>query len=520
MPFAIIALFKESLGSPVEPGLKSSHSSNVTIQNCSFQYLQGQAVVLLGAFGDVNICDCKFSNNNDYIGHGSAIHYSSNDGRVLYSVVTISSCEFSNNVMNSLIYFENALNFVKAILINSTFYRNQGISLYAINSHIYLIGRILFKNNSAENGAGIYINNSNIIFDKNSKVTFIQNTANDRGGAVFSTNHSICLFDHNSNVIFSNNYATRGIIYSSASSNVTFKAISEVTFSNNIVNLHGAAIYSADNSHVTFKEDTKVTLTNNSAIYTNSVIDYGYGGETGDTADHGGIVYITDSSNISFQENSTTVFCNNTADHGGGIYIIGSSNIFFQENSNTVFSNNTADYGGGMYIMGSSNIFFQENSNTVFSNNTADYGGGIYIETCSNIFFQEKSNTVFGNNTADYGGGIYIFISSNILFQKASTTEFSNNAAHYTGTIDAQDNCSITFDDNAAVAFNITFGMTVFADGTSKIKAQGNFNVIFNNHSAKWCNNTCLFYTGRFDSIPQLIVKVLFGVITKEEFIV
>ena len=77
---------------------------------------------------------------------------------------------------------------------------------------------------------------------------------------------------------------------------------------------------------------------------------------------------------------------------------------------------------------------------------------------------------------------------------------FSNNTAYYTGTIDAEDNCNIAFNDNAPVTFNVTFGMIVFSDSSSKIIAQGNFNVTFNNHSAKWCNNTCLPYTGRFDS--------------------
>ena len=111
------------------------------------------------------------------------------------------------------------LNFVKAILINFTFYRNHGISLYAINSHIYLIGKSFFQNNLAENGAGIYIKDySYVIFDKTS-ITFIKNSAHGIGGAILLTNHSICLFDHNSNITFHNNYATSGIIYASASSN-------------------------------------------------------------------------------------------------------------------------------------------------------------------------------------------------------------------------------------------------------------------------------------------------------------
>ena len=750
----------DGCGSSVVPGLKFSYSSNVSIQNCTFQHLLGQAVMLLGVLGDVNICDCKFINNNDYMSHGAAIQFSSNDTRNSFQyVLTISRCNFSYNTMNSLIYFENArLNFVKAILINFTFYRNLGISLYAINSRIHLIGKSFFQNNSAENGTAIYIKDySNVIFDKNSKVNFIQNSAHDRGGAILLTNHSICSFDHNSYITFHNNYATSGIIYSSASSNVTFKATSEITFSSNLVRLHGAAIYSADNSHVMFKENTKVILTNNrvisaggsnrynhggiiyslqysnisfegnsttvfsnntaevgggifidsysnlsfqensNTVFSNNTADYGGGGIfigsysnlsfqensttvfSNNTADYGGGgIFIDSYSNLSFQENSTTVFSNNTADYGGGGIFIGSysnlsfqensstvftnntadyggggiyigsysnlsfqensntvfsnntahnagggmliyysSNIFFQENSNTVFSNNTAKYGGGIYIGSysnlsfqensntvfsnntadygggidiglysnlsfqensntvfsnntahntgggiliyySSNIFFQENSNTVFSNNTAKYGGGIYIGSysnlsfqensntvfsnntadygggidigsysnlsfqensntvfsnntahnagggmliyySSNIFFQENSNTVFSNNTADYGGGIIIIDSSNIFFQKKSFTVFSNNTAH-TGTIDAQKNCRITFDDDAIVTFNMKFGVTVFSDGSSKIIAQDNFSVIFNDHSAKWCNNTCLPYDGRFDS--------------------
>ena len=281
----------DGCGSSVVPGLKFSYSSNVSIQNCTFQHLLGQAVKLLGVLGDINICDCKFTNSNNYMVHGAAIQFSSNDTRNFFQyVLTISRCNFSYNTMKSLIYFENArLNFVKAIFINSTFYRNLGISLYAINSHIYFIGKFFFQNNLAENGAGIYIKDySYVIFDKTS-ITFINNSAHGRGGAILLTNHSICSFDHNSNITFHNNYATSGIIYSSASSSVTFKATSEITFSSNLVRLHGAAIYSADNSHVTFKENTKVILTNNRVISADNAGYY-----------PGGIVYSRQYSNNKF----------------------------------------------------------------------------------------------------------------------------------------------------------------------------------------------------------------------------
>ena len=71
----------DGCGSPDEPGLKFSYSSNVTIQNCCFQHLLGQAVMLLRMLGGVNIYDCSFINNSDYTGHGAAIQFSSNDAR-------------------------------------------------------------------------------------------------------------------------------------------------------------------------------------------------------------------------------------------------------------------------------------------------------------------------------------------------------------------------------------------------------------------------------------------------------
>ena len=283
----------DGCGSSAVPGLKFSYSSNVSIQNCTFQHSLGQAVVLLGVLGDVNICNCNFRSNIAYMGHGAAIQYNSSKDtkNPFWYLFTISSCNFSNNTMASLIYFENArLNFDKIMLINSTFYRNHGISFYGINIRIYLIGRVLFQNNLAENGTGIYIKNySYVIFDKNSKVRFIQNSAVGRGGAVFLTDHSICLFDHNCNVTFNNNFASIGIIYSSARSNVIFKATSEITFSSNLVRLYGAAIYSADNSHVTFKGNTKVVFTNNSVM------------PAGDNNCCGGIIYSHQYSNISFE---------------------------------------------------------------------------------------------------------------------------------------------------------------------------------------------------------------------------
>ena len=101
-------------------------------------------------------------------------------------------------------YIENRLlKYHKIIFNNSIFSNNQGISVYVINHKIYIYGTVLFWNNIAENGTGIYItDHSTVMFGENSNVSFSLNLANNRGGAVFLTNNSACLFDYNSIIAF------------------------------------------------------------------------------------------------------------------------------------------------------------------------------------------------------------------------------------------------------------------------------------------------------------------------------
>ena len=174
------------INSHIEPGVKLYNTSNVTIQNCSFLHSVGQAVVLPEISGDVNINNCKFANNRNYNSYGAAIHYSSIN--VKKSVLTINNCSFTNNGRAaSLVYIENkSFYYHKVIFNNSIFCSNQGISVYVINHRIYLSGKLLFQNSTAENGAGFYISDySTVVFDNTSNVTFIQNLAKDTGGAIF-----------------------------------------------------------------------------------------------------------------------------------------------------------------------------------------------------------------------------------------------------------------------------------------------------------------------------------------------
>ena len=459
-----------------KPGLSLSYSSNVTIQNCTFQQSVGQAIVLSEMSGDVNINNCKFVNNRHYRGHGAAIHYSSSTNNTInYSQfdLTIKNCNFSCNRMKSLVYLENKCN--KIILSNSTFCYNRGISLYAINHKIYLNGKIWFKNNTADNGAGIYISDhSTVTFVNNSEVTFTQNSANYKGGAVFLRNHSSIIFDQNSVVAFINNGATNGTVYSDAWSNVIFTAACHVTFIGNSATDYGAAVYS-DNSLVTFTGNSNVTFSSNHASNDERTI----------MADaYGGIIYSINFSNISFEGSSTTLFINNDATNGGAIYFSDYSSISFEGSSNTILSNNKVASGGGsIYHKNFGSISFKGNANTTFSNNIAIFGGAIELGNCR-ISHERNSTTVFDNNNANRGGAINS-INSSITFEGISTTVYNNNTAHiagavqsYLGTISFNRNSTVVFSDNMAKYD----GGAVYSYGD--ISFNGNSNVLFSDNIA------------------------------------
>ena len=400
------------------------------------------------------------------------------------------------------------LKYNKVIIINSIFCNNQGISIFAIHHTIYLNEKILFENNIAENGAGIYIRDySAVIFNNNSNVAFIHNAATHRGAAVFLRNHSICLFDQNSTATFNNNKATNGTIYSEVSCNVTFKATYGVIFSGNSATQYGAAIYSVDNSHVTFTGCAKVTFSNNTAshhaygsfLWIGGII-YSYGNcyicfegnsstiFSNNSAYDGGAIFSDENSNISFKGNSYAAFSNNTAyDAGGAIYSDEYSYISFKGNSFTRFSSNNAYYGGAISAE-ISDSSFEGNSTTVFSNNNAEYAGGaIGSDDCNKISFKGNSTTVFGNNTASEGGAIS-FECRYMYFRENATTVFSNNtAASKGGAISFEEYSHIYCRENATTVFSnniANIGGAIYSYYKSYISFIHNSATVFSNNSA------------------------------------
>ena len=510
----------------IDPVIEFQHSTNITIHNCTFQHSVGQAIVLSEVSGNVKINCCKFLWNKHYKGHGTAIYFS--PSQLLFK---ISDCNFSDNKkFSSIVYIGQYNSELQVILLNnSVFIGNQGTTLYLSNQKLQIMGNLLFDNNRAENGTGIFVSNhSTITFSKNSNVTFNHNTANNSGGAILVNHFSSIIFDDDCVVIFNNNIAINyygGSIFAYNNCKVIVRNNSSLLFIRNDAKF-GGALYIEENSIFTIEENSSLIFHNNQA-------------------DLGGAVYVTNNSVILFkgvchhcnasnlhnvgvlfyttlfsQENMITVFDNNTAMEGGAIYVryesilqfkeaslvnfidnkakvnggavcsCDSSNILFEEKSHAVFTDNKAEFGGAIYLEGNKAIVFKGNSFINFNYNIAEQDGGALFCVTSNVAFQEDCNLIFVNNTSKRdGGAVYFGKDSDITINEHSTCTitFHNNNATQGGAVYSVSNTNITLGGKSTIVFtknDATFGGAVYYYNYATILTKGNCLIAFTDNSA------------------------------------
>ena len=431
-------------------------AADLKIKKCSFQHSIAPVIgcSIETIYLNIDIDHCNFSSNNHYRGHGTAMHFS-----LRLAKYTLNNCRFINNGRaESVLYIKQphpeSVDHNDIYINNCIFHNNQGVPVYLshyITLHIHR--GVLFKNNLAGNGAGIYISDrSTVIFGENSNTKFINNSVYHSGAAVFQNSHSSMIFRQGSLVQFSNNKATNGTIYSKASSNVTFMATCEVTFSGNSATQYGAAIYSVDNSRVTFTGNSKVTFNNNVIPFTD--IDQQLGGT----------IFSESYNTVSFEGNSTTVFSNNTANFGAAIFSLYNSIITFKDKSRIEFNSNIAQNCGTLTSSLFSSITFNDNTEITFNANAVSHLASIYYESfagaiCTfnrtNIAFSGHSLVRFISNRADRGGAV-VFSDSNIITEEYSTINFNNNNALYSsgGAFVCSNNSNVTIKGNSNVTFN------------------------------------------------------------------
>ena len=388
----------EECGSMDYPGIEIYHSSGVSFKRCSFHNSKGRSVLLSGASGKFK--SCSFTHRNEYRGHGAAITFLVNTNSTSKNILLIQNSTFIfNKATQSVVYIDGSDSRItnQVYLLDSNFVNNTGVPVYISHSDLHIRGSVLFHDNTAAYGSGIYSSNSAKIYFDNCDANFISNTATTGGGAIYLVNSQL-IFMTNSILTFNSNSAPSygGAVYI-YESNITFDDNSSVIFNSNKADNWGGAIYCEHLSHIKYDGNSSVNFFYNQAKY------------------GGGAVHCEISSRITFDGNSDVKFYNNeVGDYGGALYCQSSSHIRFAGNSNVMFVHNKAQYGGAINCESSSIVTFDCDSRVTFNHNKAFLeGGAVYCESSSSIKFKGKSS-VMSNNEASNGGTVVCYLSYNL----------------------------------------------------------------------------------------------------------
>jgi len=304
------------------PSLEFYDSSNILIQNCTFTHLKGQAIVLSEVSGNVFINNSQFTHNNEYMGHGTAMHISQSKNHGQLNV-TIDNCNFTlNGPAESVVYINGLQSYNDVIVKNSAFIKNQGVPIYVAYANLHLNDTVLFEQTKARAGGGIYSISSMVFFNDKSNVTFYRNSVQTDGGCIFLDHSSIFIIG-NSAVKFTENNAVRdgGAVYSDTNTTISVKENSTVIFSNNKAASRGGALF----WRASF--DSNTSTTNNSAEYK-------------------GVAHTSHNSVMLFHGNSSVIFMDNSCTEGGALYFENGSGALFNGSTSVTFTNNNAEVGG------------------------------------------------------------------------------------------------------------------------------------------------------------------------------
>jgi len=226
------------------------HSVNFTSND--YLGITGGAVFLktANAENDIFVENSVFESNNG-LGRGAAFYVADgvlSNSMVYDTRVYFTGVNFTNNRApgNSIIYIAGGtINTTRVTVKFTYFINNTGTALHMFMSMVTFFTCVLFENNTANSGAALYLEQGTQVYfdDKygSANVQFVNNTANQYGGAIYSDLPSTC--------------RTNGVVFHSQN---TWNFI--VSFMNNKAGLIGNSLYF--NIQESCKVDSNVNSTN------------------------------------------------------------------------------------------------------------------------------------------------------------------------------------------------------------------------------------------------------------------
>ena len=352
--------------------------------------------------------------------------------------------------------------------INNLANDSGGALIASFNSNVRLEGDGMFINNSAlYSGGGITISDGGGLTLIGSS-TFVGNWA-DQGGGINVQNSSLC---SRKNIRFTNNLAEEsggGLL--SFNSNVKLEGNS--SYINNTAYRAGGGLYS---------EYSNVSVEGNGRFMNNSAK---FGGGIG--VGIGGCLTLI--GNNTFVQNSAY-------QSGGGIRV--QKGCTLSSRGHISFTHNFADdHGGGLASLNSCSIKLEGRS--TFLGNTATHAGGALYSLYSIVSVEGEGR--FKRNSAETGGAIAIVDSDSLTFKGSNS--FAENFAYRSGGGIAVQNSSLSSRGCVSFINNLANGCggglssinsSVQLEGSSSSLHSGQSHILFVNNSATTCGGGFVCY--------------------------
>ena len=228
---------------------------NVTIDGCSYK---NNVMGVAGVNSNLTIRKTNITENRFGLVLAVDVDNQILSG-VLNGAVSINNCVLSGNSEIGL----QLINIHSSSITDSSFYGNHETPIGAYQSTFELRGENVFRDNTAKRGGGLALFNSTVVFGTGSKTTFVDNKAEEFGGAIYIATLSILSFfgdlliaaENVNNDVLTVNTLKQSCFFLSHNESITTFIGNNATLGGN--DIYGATVHTEDCNSVNFNFDNE-----------------------------------------------------------------------------------------------------------------------------------------------------------------------------------------------------------------------------------------------------------------------
>ena len=241
-----------------EYGISMGLVDNGTINGCS---MKNNIIGVASINSNLNIKNTNITENR----FGLLLTAVNVGDPIVDVAVSINNCVLPGNSEIGL----QLVNILSGSITDCSFYGNHETPIGAYQSTFELRGENIFRDNTAKRGGGLVLFNSTVVFGTGSKTIFVDNKAEEFGGAIYIATLSILSFFGDlltaaenvnettiRNLLTTNALLQQSCFFLSRNESITTFIGNNATLGGN--DIYGAAVYTEDCNLVNFNFDNKI----------------------------------------------------------------------------------------------------------------------------------------------------------------------------------------------------------------------------------------------------------------------